>query len=134
MPQKKSSKRGKNSKSSSFTDKNELVFKDNDQEYATVVKLLGGNRLEAFCYDGSTRIAHIRGKMRKRQWIRNGDLILVGLRDYQDYKADVIHKYTLDEARLLVSYKELPSNARINQDLSINPIETADDVFVFDEI
>jgi hypothetical protein len=30
-----------------------------------------------------------------------GDIVLVGLRDYQDEKADVIMKYTADEARVL---------------------------------
>ncbi|KAH6571028.1 hypothetical protein BASA62_004077 [Batrachochytrium salamandrivorans] len=44
-----------------------------------------------------------------------GDVLLLGLRDYQDSKADVILKYTPDEARLLKSYGELPDNVRINE-------------------
>jgi translation initiation factor 1A len=36
------------------------------------------------------------------------------LREYQEGKADVIHKYTAEEARNLQTYGELPSNARIN--------------------
>ncbi|VDQ12442.1 unnamed protein product, partial [Trichobilharzia regenti] len=36
-------------------------------------------------------------------WISNGDIILIGLRDYQDNKADVIMKYLNDEARTLKS-------------------------------
>jgi len=43
-------------------------------------------------------------------WIGTGDIILVGLRDYQDTKADVILKYNPDEARNLKSYGELPDN------------------------
>lgn len=43
-----------------------------------------------------------------------GDIVLVGLRDYQDEKADVIMKYTADEARVLKQYGELPENIRIN--------------------
>ena len=43
-------------------------------------------------------------------WINQGDIILVGLRDYQDGKADVILKYTADEARNLRTYKELPEH------------------------
>ncbi len=35
------------------------------------------------------------GKMRKKVWIAQGDIILVGLRDYQDEKADVIMKFTV---------------------------------------
>ena len=41
-------------------------------------------------------------------WINQGDIILVGLRDYQDNKADVILRYNPDEARNLKSYGELP--------------------------
>jgi hypothetical protein len=35
-------------------------------EYAQVVKMLGNGRLEALCFDGEKRLAHIRGKMRKK--------------------------------------------------------------------
>lgn len=48
-------------------------------------------------------------------WIGVGDIILVGLRDYQDKKADVIQKYNPDEARNLKAYGELPETARINE-------------------
>ena len=35
-------------------------------EYAQVIKMLGNGRLEAQCFDGEKRLAHIRGKMRKK--------------------------------------------------------------------
>merc|ERR1719216_380949 len=47
------------------------------------------------CFDGVKRLCHIRGKLRKKVWINQSDIILVGLRDYQDAKADVILKYSL---------------------------------------
>ena len=46
-------------------------------------------------------------------WINAGDIILIGLRDYQDTKADVILKYNSDEARNLKAYGELPENGKI---------------------
>jgi translation initiation factor 1A len=84
-------------------------------EYAQVVKMLGNGRLEAMCFDGEKRLAHIRGKLRKKVWINQGDIILLSLRDYQDEKGDVILKYTADEARNLKAYGELPENAKINE-------------------
>jgi translation initiation factor 1A len=66
-------------------------------------------------------------------WINQGDIILLSLREFQDGKADVIVKYTADEARncklilavhpkqMLIShtqvkaYGELPENAKINE-------------------
>lgn len=32
-------------------------------------------------------------------WINAGDIILLSMREFQEEKADVIHKYTPDEAR-----------------------------------
>ena len=92
-----------------------MEFKEDGQEYAQVVKMLGNGRCECFCFDGVTRLGHIRGKMRKKVWITAGDIILVAKRDFQDEKVDIVHKYTADEARNLKQYGELPENARINE-------------------
>lgn len=66
--------------------------------------------------------------------------MLVGLREFQPDKADVIHKYTTEEARSLQAYGELPASARINQtavDLAMDHEEDEDDGgvdFNFDEV
>merc|ERR1719228_167481 len=65
------------------------------------------------CFDGIKRLCHIRGKLRKRQWINTSDIILVGLREYQDAKADVIMKYNSDEARRLKNMGQLPDTVNI---------------------
>lgn len=36
------------------------------QEYAQLVRLLGNGRAECYCFDGTTRLGHVRGKMRKK--------------------------------------------------------------------
>jgi translation initiation factor 1A len=108
----KNRRRGKNENED---EKRELVFKEDGQEYAQVIKMLGNGRLEATCFDGTKRLCHIRGKLRKKVWINAGDIILIGLRDYQDTKADVIQKYSSDEARNLKAYGELPESAKINE-------------------
>ncbi|KAK7540518.1 putative eukaryotic translation initiation factor eIF-1A subunit [Phyllosticta citribraziliensis] len=108
----KNRRRGKNENDN---EKRELVFKEEGQEYAQVVKMLGNGRLEAQCFDGEKRLAHIRGKLRKKVWINQGDIILLSLRDYQDEKGDVILKYNADEARSLKAYGELPETAKINE-------------------
>ena len=134
---KKGGKKGRRTKGGDNEEKRELLYKEDGQEYATVSKMLGGSRIEAVCYDGVTRLCGIRGKMKKRIWISVGDIILVALRDFQDEKADVIHKYFPDEARSLKAYGELPDNAKIND---INSVDFGDDdqdddiEFNFDEI
>ena len=85
--------------------------------------MLGNGRLEALCFDGEKRLAHIRGKLRKKVWINQGDIILLSLRDYQDEKGDVILKYSADEARSLKAYGELPESAKINEtDTYVSPL------------
>jgi translation initiation factor 1A len=86
--------------------------------------MLGQGRLEAYCMDGKTRQCHIRGKMRKKVWVGNGDIILVSLREYQDEKGDVILKYSADEARELKSIGELPDHVTIS-DVTVGPPEGA---------
>lgn len=106
-------------------------------EYAQVVRMLGNGRLEAYCFDGVTRLGHIRGKMRKKVWVGAGDIILVSLREYQDGKVDIIHKYNADEARSLKAYGELPDNARINEtavDMAMENDGEDDIGFDFDDI
>ncbi|KAJ2559313.1 Translation initiation factor 1A [Coemansia sp. RSA 1933] len=109
----KNRRRGKNDKDESS--KRELIFKEEGQEYAQVVKMLGNGRLEASCFDGVSRLAQIRGSMRKKIWINQGDIILVSLREYQDSKGDVIQKYNPEEARLLKQYGELPENFNLEE-------------------
>ncbi|PIO28427.1 hypothetical protein AB205_0139080, partial [Aquarana catesbeiana] len=65
-------------------------------------------------------------------WINTSDIILVGLRDYQDNKADVILKYNADEARSLKAYGELPEHAKINETDTFGPGD--DDEIQFDDI
>ncbi|KAL6128582.1 hypothetical protein ACLB2K_071937 [Fragaria x ananassa] len=108
----KNRKRGKNE---ADDEKRELLFKTHCQEYAQVTRMLGNGRLEARCNDGVTRLCHISGKLHKKVWIAAGDIVLIGLRDYQNGKADVIHKYMPDEARLLKAYKELNDSFRPNE-------------------
>jgi translation initiation factor 1A len=98
-----------------------------------VIKMLGNGRLESMCFDGVKRLAHIRGKLRKKVWINQGDIILLSLRDYQDEKGDVILKYTADEARSLKAYGELPESAKINETDTYAADGDGDCGFEFDE-
>jgi len=127
----KNRRRGKNMTSDEM--KSELILKEEGQEYAQVIRMLGNGRLEGSCFDGTVRLCHIRGKMRKKVWVNQGDIILVGLRDFQDNKADIILKYSPEEARRLKAMGELPDNTQINTSEKIGE-ETEDIPFDFEEI
>ncbi len=126
----KNRRRGKNENEGL---KRELVFREDGQEYAQVTKMLGNGRLEAMCFDGQKRLCHIRGKLRKKVWINQSDIILVGLRDYQDAKADVILKYSADEARNLKSYGEFPDTVKISDQVVFGE-DGIDDEIEFDDV
>merc|ERR1712001_102802 len=126
----KNRRRGKNENDDM---KRELIFREDGQEYAQVTKMLGNGRLEAMCFDGTKRLCHIRGKMRKKVWVAQGDIVLVGLRDFQDSKADVILKYMPDEARNLKSYGEFPESVKINETVTFGE-EAQDDEIEFDDV
>merc|ERR1712048_1128867 len=107
----KNRRRGKNENEQT---KRGLELKEEDQEYAQVTKILGNGKLQVYCFDGETRTANIRGKMRKKVWINNNDIILVGLRDYEKHKCDVINKYHPDEARRLKRQGHIPESINID--------------------
>ena len=105
-------KRGKNM---NFGEKRELLFKEDEQEYGQVLRLLGGGRVETNCFDGMKRMCTIRGKMRNRVWINAGDIVLIALREFGDDKADLFHKYYPEEAFELQEMGEIPDHIAINE-------------------
>ena len=80
------------------------------QRYAKIITVLGNRRVTVMLTDNTERLALIPGRFRKRVWMTREDIVLVSLRDFQDDKVDIIHKYFLDEARSLCSYGEIPSS------------------------
>ena len=64
-----------------------------------VLSLLGGGRLEVKCDDELTRICRIPGRMRRKIWVRVGDLILLKPWEVQsDERGDIIWKYSRAQA------------------------------------
>jgi len=64
-------------------DENALhVERADDQMYGLILKILGGMNMKVFCNDNKERICHIRGKMRRRVYMREGDIVIVSLRDF----------------------------------------------------
>ena len=62
-------------------------------------KLLGYDRLMVRCQDGFTRLCRIRGKMKRRAWVRLGDIVIVSPWDFQsDKRGDVVYRYRRNQA------------------------------------
>ena len=57
-------------------------------------KMMGFDRILVSCQGGHERLARIRGKMKRRMWIRIGDVVLVSPWDFQyDTRGDIIWRY-----------------------------------------
>jgi len=60
-----------------------------------VESMLGANKLRIRCQDDKIRICRIPGRLRKRLWMKEGDVVIVKIWDIQGEKfGDVIWKYT----------------------------------------
>jgi translation initiation factor 1A len=85
----------------------------NREIFAIADSLLGASRIKVVCADGQSRMGRIPGKLKKRMWIRPGDLLIVKPWDFQDDKADVLFRYTRTQAVNLAKRKLIPESINI---------------------
>ena len=80
----------------------DIVLPGGSDVLGIATKLLGFDRLMVKCQDGHERLCRIRGKMKRRVWIREGDVVLVSPWDFQsDKRGDIIWRYTRGQAEWL---------------------------------
>ena len=81
---------------------NQLVVPSANDILGVAIKLLGFDRVLVKCQDGKERLCRIRGKMKRRVWIREGDVVLVSPLDFQsDKRGDIFWRYTKAQAETL---------------------------------
>ncbi len=86
--------------------------------YGVVVKMYGYDRVLVECSDGKTRLCRIRGQLKRRIWIKEGDLVLVSPWDFQsDKRGDIWWRFTKGQALKLAEQGVLPDflKARISE-------------------
>jgi translation initiation factor 1A len=73
----------------------EIVYPSKNDILGVAQKMLGFDRVMVKCQDGNNRICRIRGKMKRRTWIREGDIVLVSPWDFQgDERGEIFWRYT----------------------------------------
>ena len=88
--------------------------------FARVIDIYGNDRMRVFCADGVARIGRIRGKIKKRVWIRKGDLVIVNPWDWETpskdqlEKAEISWRYTKSEISWLTRNRKIPEMLDIN--------------------
>jgi translation initiation factor 1A len=70
-----------------------LPKKWNREQFAYAESMLGANHVRVRCSDGVTRMGRIKGTMKKRTWIREGDTLIIAPWSFQDDKCDIVFRY-----------------------------------------
>ena len=117
---------------------NNYIINPEYEVYAYVIKLLGNCRVLVLCDNGTEAVGVIRGSMRrfnKRVLIETGDILAVSMRDFQDNKVDIVHKYNAEQFKILINNKEI-SDTLINayNKISNNAVNNANEAnIIFDD-
>ena len=71
-----------------------MLFPSKNDVLGVAVKMLGFDRIMVKCQDGKERLCRVRGKLKRRVWIRDGDIVLVSPWDFQsDTRGDIFWRY-----------------------------------------
>ena len=63
---------------------------------------VGGSRMKVRCMDGKTRICRIPGRLKRKLWVRENDILLIEPWELGgDEKGDVVFKYRPHQADVL---------------------------------
>ena len=65
------------------------------ETFGVIEQRLGGSRMRVRCLDGKTRVCRIPGRLTRKLWVRESDVVIVEPWEYGgDEKGDIIYKYT----------------------------------------
>ena len=85
-----------------------LPYKPKGEMFAVAETFQGGSRLQLICEDGERRMGRIPGKLRRRMWVRENDLLIIVPWSFQDSKADVKFRYTPTQTSNLKRLGKIP--------------------------
>ena len=87
--------------------------RDRGEIFGIANQLLGAARIRVMCEDSVPRMGRITGKMKKKMWIREGDLLVVRPWGFQEGKADILFRYSRTQATYLARRNQLPASIDI---------------------
>ena len=111
----------------------QLLLKEESQIYAKVTNILGNCRFELIDNNNKTYLGILRGNMKKKVWIRKDNIVLCSLRQYEDNKVDIFHKYNDFEVQQLIKIKEIDSIFTVT-DINESETKIDDDIICFEDI
>ena len=97
-----------------------MPYKKNGEMFGRIVDIYGQERMEVFCEDGKHRVGRIRGKIKKRVWIRQGDLVIINPWEFETTikgkkeRCEISWRYLKHEISWLTRNNRLPEILDIN--------------------
>ena len=79
-----------------------MLYPSKNDVLGVATKMLGFDRVMVKCQDGHERLCRVRGKLKRRVWIRDGDIVLVSPWDFQsDTRGDIFWRYRKNQTEQL---------------------------------
>jgi len=89
----------------------EMRLPEEGELFGRVLKMLGGENVMVKCTDGLTRRGRIRGKLKRRVWIRDNDIVIISPWDFKkDERGDIIWRFTLPQMEWLKNNNHIPKD------------------------
>ena len=67
----------------------------------TIEQRLGGNKMMVACSDGKTRNCRVPGRLKRKLWLRPGDVVIIEPWELDNEKGDVLLKYKPNQVEWL---------------------------------
>ena len=98
-----------------------LPRRNRGEVFGIANQLLGAARIRVMCEDNVSRMGRITGKMKKKMWIREGDLLILRPWGFQEGKADILFRYSRTQSQYLARKNLLPQSVNIFQTAESSP-------------
>jgi translation initiation factor 1A len=101
-----------------------LPRRNRGEVFGIASQLLGAARIRVMCEDNVSRMGRITGKMKKKMWIREGDLLILRPWGFQEGKTDILFRYSRTQAQYLARRNLLPASMNLFSTPEAPPEET----------
>jgi len=71
------------------------------QVLGIIEQRVGASRMLVKCIDGKTRNCRVPGRLKRRLWLREGNIIIVEPWEFDDGKGDILFKYNPTQVQWL---------------------------------
>lgn len=89
----------------------EIRLPEEGEMFGRVLKMLGGEHVMIKCTDGVTRRGRIRGKLKRRVWIRDNDIVIIAPWDFnKTEQGDIMWRFTLPQVEWLKENEHIPKD------------------------